>query len=136
MATPASTRRGSATERFASRSGGGIPTSPRRGPSEEYDIVRLLAQKQDFERRIVERDEHNNELQKKLNHAETRVREASDSLASERAERRLAEEMSNQEIQILKLEAEKQASFGDKGGASGPSGQSKNAALATDPSFE
>ena len=36
----------------------------------------------------------------------------------------------------IKLEVEKQVSFGDKGGASGPSGQSKNAALATDPSFE
>ena len=108
MATPTSTRRGSATERSASRSGGGTPNSPRRGPSEEYDIVRLLAQKQDFERRIVERDERNNELQKKLYRAETRVREASDSLAAERAERQQAEEMSNQEIQVLKLEAEKQ----------------------------
>ena len=65
-----------ATERSTLRSGGGSTlSSPRRGPSEENDIVRLLAQKQDFERRIAERDERNNELQKRLSRAETRARE-------------------------------------------------------------
>ena len=98
-----------ATERSTLRSGGGSTlSSPRRGPSEENDIVRLLAQKQDFERRIAERDERNNELQKRLSRAETRAREVSDSLIVERAERQLAEEVSRREIQVLKLEAEKQ----------------------------
>ena len=100
MATPTSTR---------SRSGGGTFSSPRRSPgSAEYDVVRLLAQKEDLERRIAERDERNNELQKKLSRAETRAREVSDSLVAERAERQLAEETSARMIQALKLEAERQ----------------------------
>ena len=99
MATPTSTR----------RSGGGTLSSPRRSPSaEEYDVVRLLAQKEDLERRVAQRDERNNELQKKLSCAESRANEASDSLVAERAERQLAEEVSRREIQVLKLEAEKQ----------------------------
>ena len=76
--------------------------------SEEYDIVRLLAQKEDFERRIAERDERNTDLQRKLSKAETRAREASEALVAERAERQLADKVSEREIKSLKKQLEKQ----------------------------
>ena len=122
MSTPKS------TERSASRSSGGNLSSPRRGPSEEIDaesrgvgavvprhvVVRLLAQKEDFERRIAERDERNNGLQKKLSRAETQVREAADCLGVERAERQKAEKVSAGTIRALNLQAEKlQAEIAD-----------------------
>ena len=75
-------------------------------PSDEYDIVRLLAEKEDFVRRITERDERNTSLSKQLSSAQQKAAAASEALVAEQAERKLSDRLSAKHAKALEQRLE------------------------------